>query len=482
METQERRVRFAPSPTGYLHIGGARTAVFNWIFARSRGGKFLLRIEDTDRKRSTQEFLDSILQSLRWLGLNWDEEPFIQSMNSERHRSAVEELLRRGAAYKCFCTKEILERKRQKNGRRERMYRYDGTCRNLTEDEAAAHEEAGEPFVVRCRIPEGETVVDDLIHGRTVFNNREIEDFVIQRQDMSPTYMLAVVVDDHAMNITHVIRGDDHLSNTPKQIILYNALGWRVPQFGHMPMILGPDKSRLSKRHGAVSVEAYRERGYLPEAVRNFLILLGWSPGEDREIISIDEVVRLFRIEDSNKKSAVFDEQKLLWLNRKYLSEMPGRALAERLLPYIARDKELDRLVGEKGEKYLLTVIGLVKNRLKLLPEFITHCGYFYRDPVTYEPAAVKKHWNDPAVRERLARVRLCILNCGDYTLDGIEADMRTLADEMGIPAAQLIHPTRVALTGLGGSPGLFEVLYVLGRETVARRLENAVSFLGGVF
>jgi len=309
MNQRKVRVRFAPSPTGYLHIGGARTAVFNWVFAKSRSGKFLLRIEDTDKTRSSRQFLDSIINSMKWLGLTHDEDIYIQSEHIQIHRETVELLLKSGHAYKCFCSQDILDKKRLQAQKEKRNYLYDGTCRNLSPEEIAAQEEKGLPYTVRCRIPEGETVVNDLIHGKTVFSNAEIDDFIILRQDGTPTYMLAVVVDDNELGITHVIRGDDHLSNTPKQIILYKALGWDVPEFGHMPTILGPDKARLSKRHGAVSVEVYRDRGYLPEAVCNYLMLLGWSPGNDREILPMDEVIDLFRIEYSQKKSLVFDEQ-----------------------------------------------------------------------------------------------------------------------------------------------------------------------------
>ncbi|MFC1477285.1 glutamate--tRNA ligase [candidate division KSB1 bacterium] len=474
------RVRFAPSPTGYLHIGGARTAIFNWIFAKSRNGKFLLRIEDTDKARSTLEFHDSIVKALQWLGLTWDEDTYIQSNNIDGHRTAVDRLLENRSAYKCFCLPESLEQKREEALRAKRNPLYDGTCRHLSPEDVAKNEEAGTPYAVRFRVPDGETVFEDLIHGRTAFRHEEIDDFILQRRDATPTYMLAVIHDDHVMNISHVIRGDDHLSNTPKQIMLYHALGWEVPFFGHMPMILGPDKTRLSKRHGAVSVDTYRERGYLPEALCNYLTLLGWSPKEDREKMDMDEVINIFRIEDSLRKSAVFDEQKLIWMNSLYLPELPTDGIAERIHEILKQDMELRSLVEEREKDYLTAVLELTRQRLKLLTDFLRYCAYFYRDPATYDPDAVKKHWKDPDTREHLAHVRLCVLGCNDYSVEGIEADIRTKAEDLDIKAAKLIHPTRLALTGFGVSPGLFEVMQLLGRETVARRLDNAVRFLEG--
>ncbi len=480
MNDKEVRVRFAPSPTGNLHVGGARTALFNWIFAKSKAGKFLLRIEDTDKARSKAEFTESILESLKWFGISWDEKIFYQSEHIDEHRRAAETLLKNGAAYKCFCTPETLERKRKEAPKDSRTFRYDGTCRNLSAAEVQAKEEAGERYAVRFKTMEGETVFHDMIHGRTVFSNAEIDDFVILRGDNTPTYMLAVIVDDFEMNISHVVRGDDHISNTPKQIMLYKALGWDVPEFGHMPIILGPDKARLSKRHGADSVKVYRERGYLPEAVFNYITLLGWSPGDDREILSAEEVFRLFKIENSQKKSAVFDEQKLLWMNDMYISGMPDSDLALKIMPILENDTELKQLVSNRGEKYLEEVLELSKNRLKLLTDFNLYCGYYYRDPATFDPKAVKKHWKDERTKEFLARVRICLKECEDYSIEGIESAIRSLADEQTISAAKLIHPTRLALTGFGVSPGIFELLFILGRETVVRRLENAVQHLEG--
>ena len=441
-----------------------------------------MRIEDTDRERSTQEYVDSVLSSLRWLGLVWDEDLYIQSTALDKHRQAAYELLERGAAYRCFCLPDDLEQKRNKAEKNHRIYRYDGLCRNLSAKEVESLCSRKKPFAIRFRVPEGETIVDDLIHGKTVFKNEEIDDFIILRSDGTPIYQLAVVVDDHTMGVTYVIRGDDHLSNTPKQIMLYKAFEWDVPQFGHMPMILGADKMRLSKRHGAVSVEEYRERGYVPEALKNFLLLLGWSPPSargEREIITIQEAISEFRIEDSLKKSAVFDEQKLQWMNGKYITAMPEKELAERLEPFIASDADLAALVAKQGSEYLHSVLALIKQRMKLLTDFILFGGYFYRDPAVYDPEAVKKYWLDKQkVLDRLARLRLRIIDEESLTIESSEKAVREEAEALGIPAAQLIHPTRLALTGYSVSPGLFEVMALLGRETVIRRLDAALVYI----
>ena len=475
---QEYRVRFAPSPTGNFHIGGARTALFNWLFARSNNGKFLVRIEDTDKERSSQEFLDSILNSMKWLGLEWDEELFIQSQAIGQHRTAVDELLKSGGAYKCFCTLEELDVRRKESYKNKIPYTYERTCYNLTAGEVQEKVENGMSFAVRYTVPEGVTEFYDVIHGKTVFQNKDIDDFIILRTDGTPTYQLAAVVDDHTMNITHIIRGDDHLSNTPKQIMLYQSFGWCVPEFAHMPMILGPDKTRLSKRHGAVSVEIYRERGYLPEALRNFLLLLGWSPGDDREVIPLAEVVHKFDLRNSSKKSAVFDETKLEWMNGQYISSLETDELSERLIPYVKTDAQLSEKVVEKGSEYFKQVLELVKTRMKLLTDLIEFGCYFYKNPVVFDPKVVKKYWKDDEVMERLGRVRLKMIDIDDFSEKAIEISVRDLAGSLEISAAKLIHPIRLALTGFGIGPGLFEVMCLLGKETVVVRLEKAIRYL----
>ncbi|MFQ5583570.1 MAG: glutamate--tRNA ligase, partial [Calditrichia bacterium] len=321
--TENIRTRFAPSPTGFLHVGGARTALFNWIYARRHGGKFLLRVEDTDRVRSTPENTRKIFDDLIWLGINWDEEVIYQSTRSDIYRQYANLLLETDKAYRCFCTAETLAKKRHLAEQNKLPYLYDKTCRRLAPEVVSQNLRENKPFTLRLRVPEGETAWRDLIRENIRVANSEIDDFIILRSDGTPIYQLAVVVDDHFMEITHVIRGDDHISNTPKQILLYNAFGWDIPLFGHIPLILGADKKRLSKRHGATSVGEFRERGYLADALKNYLVLLGWSPGDDREIMSMDEIIKRFSLENIQKKSAIFDEAKLQWFNALYIRNLP---------------------------------------------------------------------------------------------------------------------------------------------------------------
>ncbi|HSH44410.1 MAG TPA: glutamate--tRNA ligase, partial [Longimicrobiales bacterium] len=327
------RVRFAPSPTGYLHVGGARTALFNWLFARRHGGAFILRIEDTDRERSSDAMTEAILDGMRWLGLDWDEGPYHQADGADRHRRDALRLLEEGKAYRCFCSPEVLEEKRREAESAGGGYRYDRHCDlHVSREESDRRAEAGEPYTVRFRVPEGRTVFRDEVHDRTEFDNAEIEDFIVLRTDGTPIYNLAVVSDDHEMGVTHVIRGDDHLSNTPKQVMLYEALGWDVPTFAHVPMILGADGKRLSKRHGATAVGQYREQGILAPALVNFLALLGWSPGDDTEIMSMEDLTRRFSLEGIHRKSGIFDPEKLEWMNGQYMMAMP----LEELEPLVA--------------------------------------------------------------------------------------------------------------------------------------------------
>ncbi|MGH7477708.1 MAG: glutamate--tRNA ligase, partial [Longimicrobiales bacterium] len=402
---QRMRVRFAPSPTGYLHVGGARTALFNWLLARQRGGVFVLRIEDTDRERSSQAMTAAILDGMTWLGLTWDEGPLHQADGVERHRAAAVRLLEAGAAYRCFCSAETLKRKRGEALERNTSVLYDRECLLRVPPEASARRAAaGEPHTIRFRVPDGETVWDDAVHGRIRFANADLDDFIILRTDSTPIYNLAVVSDDIDMRITHVIRGDDHLSNTPKQILLYHALSAPQPQFAHLPMILGPDGKRLSKRHGATAIGEYRERGFLPEAMVNFLALLGWSPGTDEEVFTVNELIERFSLEQINKKSAIFDPQKLLWLNGQHLSRMAAETLrplvGERLQAAgLASAEQLDAM----GATYL-HLIDLLKARARTLDDFAPQAVPYFVDRIDYEPDAVAKHWKDAeSVRERLA-------------------------------------------------------------------------------
>ncbi len=476
------RVRFAPSPTGYLHVGGARTALFNWLFARHHGGTFVLRIEDTDRARSSDEMVEAILDGMTWLGLDWDEGPLHQADGLERHREDALRLLEEGKAYRCFCSPEELDAKRKEAEAAGGGYRYDRKClREVSPEESEARAEAGEPFVVRFKVPEGETVWEDAVHGRTAFDNGEIDDFIILRSDGTPIYNLAVVSDDHAMGITHVIRGDDHVSNTPKQILLYEAQGWELPTFAHVPLILGADGKRLSKRHGATAVGEYRHDGILPEAMMNFLALLGWSPGDDTEIMDPDELVDRFTLDRINKKSAVFDTEKLEWLNGRYLAEVPAEALAATVT---------DRLVAagvppealEGRDAWLLGLIDLLKTRARTVNEIGDQARVYLVDELDYEEKAVAKHWakKPDEVLERLRRLREAYADVA-WEEEPLEEVLRGLAEELGVGAGKVIHPLRLALTGSSASPGIFEVLVALGRERSLARIDEAVRRVQGL-
>lgn len=480
MNEKRIRVRFAPSPTGYLHVGGARTALFNWLFARRHGGVFVLRIEDTDRERSSDEMTRAILEGMEWLGLNWDEGPYHQADGLERHRRDALRLLESGLAYRCFCSPEELAEKRARAEGAQEAFRYDRTCLlRVSPEEAEQRAAAGQPFTVRFKVPEGVTAWEDAVHGRLEFDNAAIEDFIILRSDGTPIYNMAVVSDDAEMRITHVIRGDDHISNTPKQILLYRALGYPEPVFAHVPMILGPDGKRLSKRHGATAVGEYRNAGILPWAMVNFLALLGWSPGGDLEVMSVEELVERFSLEGIHKKSAIFDTQKLEWLNGQHLSLTP----AERLEPIVS--EELVRtgvtsaeVLRERREWYL-GLIDLLKVRARGVGDIVRQARPYFVDEIEYDEEAVRKHWKEPAeVRARLAALRERYATVDSWQEDALEAELRGLADELGVGAGKLIHPLRVSVTGMAVSPGIFEVLVALGPELTLRRLDAALAAL----
>lgn len=476
---EEVRVRFAPSPTGYLHVGGGRTALFNWLFARKNNGKFILRIEDTDLTRSSQGMIQAILDGLNWLGLDWDEDPIFQSERIHIYRDHVDKLMAAGKAYYCYCSSEVLKQKREVARREGRPWKYDGACRNLTEEQRRERESEGASKVVRFRVPGGATVVEDLVHGALRFENEAIEDFVVLRSDGLPTYHLAVVVDDALLRISHVIRGDDHVSNTPKQVLLYKALGFEAPQFAHLPLILGPDRKRLSKRHGAVSVTEYRDNGYLPEAVVNFLALLGWSPGDGREILSREELIESFSLEGINKANAIFDERKLEWMNGQYLNFKPSEELFLLVVEELKKAGLIYEESAERKREWLLKVIDLLKVRVRKLTDFPELGRYFFEAPKEYEEKGVKKHWKGPEAAGRLSRLSVRLERLDDnFTSDKVEGVVRGLAGELGLGAGKLIHPTRLAITGRSFGPGLFEVMELLGKEAVVERLEKAIEYL----
>ncbi len=466
------RVRFAPSPTGFLHVGGARTALFNWLYARHHRGTLILRIEDTDAERSTAEMVEGILQGMRWLGLNWDEGPFYQTERVEIYRGIAAKLLDSDHAYHCFCSKEELESRRAQAAQEGRPSRYERTCRRLSREEADRRKSAGEAAVVRFKVPEsGSTVFDDAVFGLVEFSNAEVEDFVLLRSDNGPTYHLSVVTDDIDMGITHVIRGADHISNTPKQVMIYEALSVPKPIFAHVPLILGPDKTRLSKRHGATSVLAYREEGIVPEAFRNFLALLGWTPPEGTpEILGDEQLISLFDLNAISRSDAVFDRAKLDWFNTEYIRSYS----AEKLLPFIEEEWTKAGIKNHILDRQsLLATIDLLKPRARSLKDFATSFRAFFTDDFAADPGAVAKFLKDETVCQILAELGRRYEASADFTEPSIERLLRDLAAEKNLKAGVIINGARVALTGQAVAPSLFAVIMVLGRERTVRRLKE---------
>lgn len=471
-------LRFAPSPTGYLHVGGARTAIFNWLIARHNSGKFLLRIEDTDRVRSTEESIRKIISALEWLGLDWDGDIFYQSANRQRHLDVAQQLLDSGKAYRCFCTKEELEEKRRRAEALKLNKHYDGTCRHLTPEQIQQKLDQGLPYAIRFKVPEGSVTFNDLIHGPMTISNETLDDFIIVRSDNTPVYQLAVVVDDHDMGVNLVLRGDDHISNTNKQILLYQALSWEAPQFGHVPLILGPDKNRLSKRHGATSVEEFKSMGIFPEALFNYLCLLGWSPGDDRELFSKEELIEHFRIDRINKTPAVFDLQKLLWMNSKYLAQKPVEALLPFVADWLNKNHFPTSVLEDKRFKYLIRLFQIRSQTVKELTE---NLRLFFEDPAEYEEKGVKKFFLKENSATILNDLFELFKNQSDNffdDLDQIEQAIRQLAESKGLSAGKVIHPLRLALTGKTASPGIFELIFVLGQKKVLTRIKNALNYI----
>ena len=463
MTHEKIRTRFAPSPTGFLHIGGARTALVNWLYTRKSGGTFVLRIEDTDQLRSTDESTRAILDAMTWLGLNWDEGPYFQAEQVAIHRDMVQKLIDEGKAYYCTCSPEELNARRKKALAEGRKPKYDGTCRDKGLRRSP-------DSVVRFRCPEvGVTVIHDLIKGDISFKNEELDDLILERADGYPTYNFAVVVDDARMEITHVIRGDDHVNNTPKQILIYEALGYEVPLFGHVPMILGSDKARLSKRHGATSVIAYQEMGYLPEALVNYLVRLGWSHG-DQEIFTIEELIREFSLEAVGKSAAVFNPEKLLWLNQHYITTCPEEKLLELATPFWVK-KGFD--VSDR--QYVAQAAANLRTRSKTLVEMADSGSFYFREEVDYDPEAAAKFLT-PEYAGHLEAVAERISGIADYTKDGLEAFLRSLAEERGTKLKWIAQTLRVALTGRTVSPGIDEVMVILGKERVVRKIRRAID------
>jgi glutamyl-tRNA synthetase/nondiscriminating glutamyl-tRNA synthetase len=487
MENKKIRVRFAPSPTGNLHIGGARTALFNWLYARHYKGTFILRIEDTDQVRSTEEAVNVILEGMKWLGLDWDEGPgkegkygpYYQMQRLPLYQKYTEKLLKNKKAYYCYCTKEELTESRQKQTKEDKPFRYDRHCLNLSEEEKRRYEEEGRKPVIRLKIPAKKIVFNDLLRGEVNFEGELLSDFVIVKSDGIPTYNFAVVIDDALMDISNVIRGDDHISNTPKQILIYEALGFNLPKFAHLPMIMGSDHTRLSKRHGATSVMEYKEIGYIPEAVVNYIAHLGWSSGDEREIFSLEELVKEFSLDKISKHAAVFSIDKLNWFNSEYLKKRSVDSLVKMVVPFLKKANYIkeENLSPVKLE-WLKEIIKLMQGRFKNFSQFIDYADYFFVDKIDIEPQAFQSVLNKEGISDILKALKeeLAVLKCWDEK--SIEDIVRKIASSLQIKGGKIIHPIRVALTGKKIGPGLFELIVVLGQEKTIQRLEEAIEKL----
>lgn len=497
------RVRFAPSPTGYLHLGGARTALFNWLFAKRKGGTFILRIEDTDKVRSTDEAVLAIIRGLEWLGMNWDEgpkitidqhkvvieevgkhKPYFQMKRLELYRKYAEKLIEDGKAYRCYCLPEELEEMRKKASQEKRPPKYDGRCRSLIGGDENRYIDEGRKPVVRFKTPqEGVTEFEDIVRGKVSFQNNLLDDFVMLKSSGSPIYNFAVVVDDHEMEISHVIRGDDHISNTPRQILLYEALGWKKPQFAHVPMILGSDGSRLSKRHGATSLEYYENEGYLPEAMVNYLALLGWATEDSQQIFDIEELKEKFSLERCAKSAAIFDLQKLLWMNGEYIRKMKPDELTTEALPFIIKENlvqgDTDEEVRQWVENVLTEAISLEQEKIKLLKDIPYLISYMLKEDLEnedYEEEVKEKVLKVSGVKQILSDCRDRLVKLEDFSEEKIEKEVRSYAKESDKKTGKVFHPIRVAVSGRTRGPGLFALLSFLGKERVLKRIEYTIK------
>ena len=475
------RVRFAPSPTGALHIGGARTALFNWLFARSQGGKFILRIEDTDQARSTEHSESGIIEGLRWLGLDWDEGPGIggpygpyrQSERFPLYKKYLKQLLDEGKAYYCFCSSEEIETQRKKAADQRIPYRYNRRCCSLSQEEIKKNLDEGRPYVIRLKVPEeGITPIHDLVRGDVAFQNSLLDDFILVKSDGTPTYQFAVVIDDSQMKITHVIRAEEHLANTPKQILLYQALGLTPPTFAHVSMILSPDRSKLSKRHGATSVQEFAQAGYLPQALLNYLVLLGWSPGTDLNFLNKQEMIQQFDLKKMSKSAAVYDMDKINWLNAHYIAEESPENLLHILQQIPGQCPQ-----GISKER-VLEVLKLLQSRLKKVTDFSAQSSYFFHEVTSFDEKGVKKHFSKPEAVDYLTAVLKVIETAIPFQENLLEDRLRAQAEELHIKAAALIHPARLALTGSTNSPGIFEVMCLLGADCCKKRISYAIQFI----
>tara|TARA_Y100000817_G_scaffold239039_1_gene191008 strand:- start:81 stop:1511 length:1431 start_codon:yes stop_codon:yes gene_type:complete len=460
------RLRFAPSPTGQLHLGGARTALSNYLYAKKNGGQFLVRIEDTDLERSKKEHIDQICDSLQWLGLNWDEELVYQSKRGESYNNSLEDLLSSGKAYRCFASKEELEQIRKEAG----SYHYSGLWRNKSDNDINIELEKKTPFTIRLRSPnDGHTVFNDMIYGNISISNSEIDDFIIARSDGSPVYNFTNVIDDQNMNITHVVRGEDHISNTPKQILIYKAFSWEPPIFAHLPMILGEDKKRLSKRHGATGVQSYRDEGFQPESLLNYLALLGWNPGTEEEIMDLDQLVSKFDISKVQKKAAVFDQKKLNWISSQHLALQNDQDILDRI-----------RLIStewgiKEDNSFCLCVINIMKTRSRSLVDLIDQAGYFFNDPSSFNENDVQKTWKEDS-QVILEEVIQMLGNIDDWTANELELILKKYMENNGYGFGKVMKPVRLGLCGNLQGPSLFDIMELLGKEVVINRLNYIIK------
>ncbi len=478
----EVRVRFAPSPTGYLHVGGLRTALYNYLFAKKNNGKFILRIEDTDRNRFVEGAVENLIETLKWAGLDYDEGPdkdggrgpYVQSERLEIYRKYADQLMAEGKAYRCFCTPERLQKLREEQQRLKLpQAKYDKHCLYLSKEEIERNLAEGKSYVIRLNVQPGEKIAfDDIVRGRVEFDRETIDDQILIKSDGYPTYHLANVVDDYLMGITHVIRGEEWLSSTPKHVLLYEYLGWRLPKFAHLPLLLNPDRSKLSKRQGDVAVEDYRAKGYLKEALINFVALLGWSTSDNREIFTLEELVNEFSLERVHKSGAIFNIEKLNWLNAEHLRKKSNDELLAMLRDELKKSKYAD---AELSDEYLLGVIEAMKERVSFVREFIENCPYFYERPTDYDPNVVKKRWKDDSA-ELLNEFVRKIEPLENPTKEDYEHALAEIAEEREIGKGRIIHPLRLAVSGVGIGPGVFDLVYILGKDEVIERIKTALE------
>ncbi len=478
----EIRVRFAPSPTGYLHVGGLRTALYNYLFAKKNNGKFILRIEDTDRNRYVEGATENLIETLKWAGLDYDEGPdkdggrgpYVQSQRLEIYRKYADKLMEEGKAYRCFCTPERLQKLREEQQRMKLpQAKYDKHCLHLSKEEIEKNLAEGKPYVIRLNVQPGEKIAfDDIVRGRVEFDRETIDDQILIKSDGYPTYHLANVVDDYLMGVTHVIRGEEWLSSTPKHVLLYEYLGWVLPKFAHLPLLLNPDRSKLSKRQGDVAVEDYRAKGYLKEALVNFVALLGWSTSDNREIFTLEELINEFSLERVHKSGAIFNVEKLNWLNAEHLRRKPNEELLAMLREELKNSKYAEL---ELSDEYLLLIIEAMKERVSFVREFVDNCPYFYERPQTYDEKVIKKRWKDDSPELLRAFIEK-IKPLENPTKEDYEHALAEIAEEREIGKGRIIHPLRLAVSGVGIGPGVFDLVYILGKDEVIARIETALE------